>query len=428
MQSRPEVWGGIECSINRVHETFQDQNELSGFYTRDNDIELCASLGFKAFRYPVLWEHHQPSLHDKIQWHKAEKDLNYLRSNNITPITGLLHHGSGPLFTNLAQHNFPELLASYAFDVAKKFPWIDHYTIINEPLTTSRFSGLYGIWYPHHKDDLSFAIIFLNQMKGIVLSMQAIRKINPYARLIQTEDMGKVYSTALLNYQAEFENERRWVTFDILTGKLIPGCVMWEYFIWVGIDESDLYFFLENKCAPEIIGLNYYITSERFLDDDIARYPVSAHGGNLKHSYSDIEAVRVDHPFESGLGLLAEETWRRYNIPIAFTEVHLNCHREQQMLWFKEIWNIATELNNINIPVKGVTAWSLFGAFGWDHLLRDISNYESGAFDIRSGYPRATALSKVISGYANGKEYLHPLSNATSWWKNDNRFCSSYHE
>ena len=40
--------------------------------------------------------------------------------------------------------------------------------------------------------------MLLNQVKAIVLAMQAIRKINPDAQLIQTEDLSKTHSTALL--------------------------------------------------------------------------------------------------------------------------------------------------------------------------------------------------------------------------------------
>ena len=82
------------------------------------------------------------------------------------------------------------------------------------PLTTARFSGLYGFWYPHERDDRAFAQMLVNECRASVLAMQAIREVNPRAQLVQTEDIGKVYSTPLLAYQAEFENERRWVTLD----------------------------------------------------------------------------------------------------------------------------------------------------------------------------------------------------------------------
>ena len=32
--------------------------------------------------------------------------------------------------------------------VAERYPWLDAYTPINEPLTTARFCGLYGLLVP----------------------------------------------------------------------------------------------------------------------------------------------------------------------------------------------------------------------------------------------------------------------------------------
>ncbi|HWJ29288.1 MAG TPA: hypothetical protein VNS32_22300, partial [Flavisolibacter sp.] len=191
----PEIWGGIECTINRVNNRFFDQLDYSGHYNRELDIEHIAGTGIKKIRYPVLWERHQPQKNETIDWSWTEQQLNNIREKNIDVIAGLVHHGSGPAFTDLTDPEFPYLLADYAGKVAEQFPWINFYTPVNEPLTTARFSGLYGLWYPHHTNDRSFVQILLNELKGVVLSMNAIRKINPHARLIQTEDLGKTYST-----------------------------------------------------------------------------------------------------------------------------------------------------------------------------------------------------------------------------------------
>ncbi len=95
--------------------------------------------------------------------------------------------------------------------------------------------------------------MILNQMKGVVLAMQAIRKINPAAKLVQTEDLGKTYCSPSLQYQANFENERRWLTYDLLCGHVKPGHKMWAYFLRLGISETTLNFFLENICPPDIM-------------------------------------------------------------------------------------------------------------------------------------------------------------------------------
>lgn len=56
MTEKIEIWGGIESTINRVKDTFHDQSEYSGHYTREGDIDRIASLGIKMLHYPVPWE------------------------------------------------------------------------------------------------------------------------------------------------------------------------------------------------------------------------------------------------------------------------------------------------------------------------------------------------------------------------------------
>src|SRR5690349_12410555 len=97
---KPEVWGGMECTINRVGDSFRDQLSYARHYSREGDLERLAALNIKALRYPVLWEYYQPEEGRKINFDKARRDIGFLTKANVTPIVGLLHHGSGPLHTN----------------------------------------------------------------------------------------------------------------------------------------------------------------------------------------------------------------------------------------------------------------------------------------------------------------------------------------
>jgi dTDP-4-dehydrorhamnose reductase len=326
MQNLPEIWGGIECTINRVKDTFIDQLDVSGHYARETDIDLVASLGIKSLRFPILWERHEAAKGQVIDWSWSEKSLNKLQQHGISPIVGLVHHGSGPAYTSLQNESFAPGLAAYAAKVAKKYPHIEYYIPVNEPLTTARFSGLYGFWYPHGNSDQDFCFMLINQVKATVLAMQEIRKINPSAKLVQTEDLAKTYSVPSLQYQADFENDRRWISFDLLCGKVNRQHPLWDFFIRAGISEDSLKFFTGNPCPPDILGLNYYVTSERFLDDDLDRYPPHMHGGNWIDRYVDVEAVRVNHGQPSGLRLLINEAQERYGLPMAITECHLNLY------------------------------------------------------------------------------------------------------
>ena len=97
--------------------------------------------------------------------------------------------------------------------------------------------------------------------------MARIRKVNPDARLIQTEDAGRTDSTPALADQAEFENHRRWLTFDFLAGRVSHAHPLWPWLLDCGASPADLHWFVDHPCTPDVIGLNYYLTSDRYLDE-----------------------------------------------------------------------------------------------------------------------------------------------------------------
>ncbi|MBV9209048.1 MAG: dTDP-4-dehydrorhamnose reductase, partial [Acidobacteria bacterium] len=146
--SAVELWGGIECTVNRVGDIYFDQLERNGHAARAGDLQLFKQLGVRSMRYPVLWERVAPARLEDADWSWPDERLSLLRELKIRPIIGLLHHGSGPRATSLVDSSFPEKLASYARAVASRYSWATDYTPVNEPLTTARFSGLYGHWYP----------------------------------------------------------------------------------------------------------------------------------------------------------------------------------------------------------------------------------------------------------------------------------------
>jgi dTDP-4-dehydrorhamnose reductase len=138
--SPPEVWAGIECTVNRVGDQYFDQLERNGHATRLEDLDLFAELGVRAIRYPVLWERTAPNGIESADWSWADERLGRLRELGIRPIVGLVHHGSGPHHTSLIDPAFPDKLAEFARAVAERYPWVDSYTPVNEPLTTARLA------------------------------------------------------------------------------------------------------------------------------------------------------------------------------------------------------------------------------------------------------------------------------------------------
>jgi dTDP-4-dehydrorhamnose reductase len=417
-----ELWGGVECTVNRVGSRYFDQLERSGHPQRLTDFDRFATLGLRALRFPALWERLAPESIERIDWTWTDRALGRLRELGIRPIVGFVHHGSGPRYTSLVDDAFPEKLAAYARAFAQRYPWVDAYTPVNEPLTTARFSGLYGLWYPNARDTRIFLRILLNECRAVAAAMREVRAVNPRAELVQTEDLGRVYSTRKLAYQAKFENARRWLALDLLVGRVGRTHPLYRWMQRRGIEERELAAFTEQPTPPDILGINHYITSNRFLDERVDRYPSASRGGNGRDRYADVEAVRVaDVPFASPRKILLE-AWNRYRLPLAVTEAHMGCTRDEQVRWLVECWTAAEALRSRGGDVRAVTCWSLLGAYDWDSLVtRDAGHYEPGAFDLRGAIPRPTALASVARQLASGAEPEHPVLDTAGWWRRPTR-------
>lgn len=422
-----ELWGGLECTVVRIRNRIRNQIAETGHAGRITDLDAIAALGIRTLRYPVLWETVAPDDPQRSDWRWHDERLARLRALGVAPIAGLMHHGSGPRYTSLLDPRLPALLAGHAAQVAAHYPWVTDFTPVNEPLTTARFSGLYGHWQPHGRDMKTFLRTLVAQCRAIVLAMEAIRHVTPNARLIQTEDLGKAFATPRLQYQADHENERRWLSLDLLCGRIDEHHAWHPVFVANGIEAAELDFFLERPCVPDIVGINHYLTSERYLDHRAGEYPAWHHAHNTRDSYADVEAVRVGlPPGHTGPEARLREAWERYGLPLAVTEAHHGNTREEQLRWLMEVWNAAGHLRTAGVDLRAVTVWSLLGCVDWNSLLMENrGDYESGVFDTRFDPPRPTALAGAVRALATTGRYEHPVLDVGGWWRRNTRL---YHE
>ncbi|MEO5611635.1 MAG: family 1 glycosylhydrolase [Sphingomicrobium sp.] len=418
-----ELWGGVECTVVRIGDDYRNQLIDTGHTSRMSDIDAMAELGIKAVRYPILWETIAPETPTELDftWHDARLDR--LRELGIKVIGGLVHHGSGPRYTHLLDPLFPTLLADFAAKVARRYPWIDSWTPVNEPLTTARMSCLYGHWHPHLRDiDATFRAAVI-QCLGIARAMTAIRSVNPAAQLLATEDIGKSFATDELAYQADHENARRWLSLDLLAGRVVEGHPFRQWLLGGATSQAELDELAAGAGMPDLIGFDHYLTSERFLDHRVERYPGVEPGSNGRDTYVDVEAARIDQ-LRPQLGPAARlhETWERYGMPIAVTEVHHGCTREEQVRWLHEMWSAVEAERAQGADIRAVTLWALFGVVDWRSLLtRREGAYDVGAFDTRAPVPRPTLVAKAAAKLGRGETFDHPLLDMPGWWRRPGR-------
>ena len=412
-----ELWGGVECTVNRVADQYRDQVRLSGHHDRLDDLDRFAALGIRALRYPVLWERTAP--HGEPDWTWPDARLNRLRDLGIRPIAGLVHHGSGPPHTHLLDPGFATGLAHYAEAVAQRYSWVEDWTPINEPVTTARFAALYGHWYPHATDARAFWLALLNQVDATRLAMTAIRRVNPAARLIQTDDLGLTCATPPLCHQADHDNLRRWAGWDLLFGHVGPEHPLFALLKPLGFADR-LHAIADDPCPPNIVGVNHYLTSDRFLDHRVERYPEHLRGENGRDVYVDTETVRALDPCPGGLASALRATWQRYRTPIALTEIHNGSTREEQLRWAAQAWDTAHAVAAEGVDIRAVTAWALLGSRGWNTLLTAEGVYEPGLFDVTPALPRPPALATLWRDLAAGGS-RHPVASEPGWWQRPER-------
>jgi dTDP-4-dehydrorhamnose reductase len=379
----------------------------TGHERRHSDIALLGMLGVAGTRYPVLWEKTAPGDPAKpdVAWARARLDA--LEQRNLEPIVTLLHHGSGPSHTSLTDREFPEKFAAYAGAIAAAFPWILRWTPINEPLTTARFSTLYGLWYPNSRDDTAFGHAIAHEALGMLLAMEAIRRSVPDAHFVLTEDLQSF--TALdagRDAEARHQSERMYLSIELVMGRVVPGHALYRYLNETcNVASALLNRIAERACPPELIGWNYYPNSERVL-------AAGSEGAAL-------DLPRVVHaPGSISPRPLLAAAHERLGLPFGIGEVHVNAGESARVRWLVQRYDDLIALEEEGFPVRMLGAWAAFGSIDWDSLLTRREDYrEDGifAFAAAGERPRPTAVADAVRAMARGER--PDLPEEPGWWE-----------
>jgi dTDP-4-dehydrorhamnose reductase len=297
------------------------------------------------------------------------------------------------------------------------------WTPVNEPLTTARFSGLYGHWYPHRESEADFLRMLVIECRAVLLAMRAIRRVTPQAELIQTDDLGKCFATPPMQAVADEHNERRWLSFDLLAGRVDARHPWHARFLRAGVPTNELEQLRHGELGQFTVGINHYVTSDRFLDHRQSLYPTRFYDVNGPDLHVDTEALCVALP-EGSTGWLARlrEAWARYpEHLLAVTEAHLGSAAPEQVHWLHACWDAALTMRAEGATMRAVTVWSLFGSTDWSSLLTEHrGHYEPGAFDVSDGTPRPTLLAEAVRHLAERQTGPRPEGEA-GWWARDGR-------
>ena len=115
--------------------------------------------------------------------------MRHMAGLGMRPVLDPLHHISFPdwLVDGFANARFPERYTSFVVEVAKRYPWVDAYTIFNEPLPTTLFCSHTGWWYPYRASDEDFVRMAVNVGRAICRSSHALTRLNPDVRFVHID-------------------------------------------------------------------------------------------------------------------------------------------------------------------------------------------------------------------------------------------------
>ncbi len=384
-----ELWASPEPTFARIDaNTVRDQSAETGLDVRAGDAERIAALGVTASRVPVLWERVSPIDPHERDFTEPARRLDALRAAGIEPIVTLLHHGSGPQYTDLLDPAFPLWFAEYAEATAREFPWVRRWTPINEPLTTARFATLYGVWYPNMRDDRGFGRAMVNQTLAQQAAMRRIRRVIPDAEFVMTEDLQRYAAgdAGVADYVA-FLRERVYLSVELVAGRVGVDHPL-EAFLTerCGVNALELTMMQRDAAVPDLVAFNHYPHSERYLftRDDGA---------------GDVPAVYVAGESAPSVAPLLRAAAERLRLPLAIGEVHVHAPAAERVRWLAQHVNDVQTLRADGIDVRALGAWAAFGMIDWHSLLRDRARVaEDGIYSFAgpNGTPQPTLVAAAL--------------------------------
>lgn len=379
---------GIEGSyptIEHGHVRMDEFEKCKHYQYWKTDFDLVEDMGIQFLRYgPPL---HKTWLgHNKYDWEFADLTFNDLKRRGIIVIADLCHFGVPDWISNFQNPDFSELFAEYAEAFARRYPWVQLYTPVNEMSTCAKASALYGSWNEQETSDRSYVRAVKHIVKANVLAMYAILKARPDAIFIQSESSEYYHADGPDAIQpAEMLNARRFLPLDLNYGIRVNSDI-YEYIMDNGMTREEYHFFqdqhLKHHC---IMGTDYYDLNEHLVSPD----------GSTKNcgeifGYEEITTQYYD----------------RYVLPVMHTETNQLEGKagDEAVYWLWKEWANVLRVRNNGVPIVGFTWYSLTDQVDWDTGLAENNGRVNplGLYDLDRNQRKV------------GRAYKHLIES----WKN----------
>ena len=374
---------GIECSNPRIANgrIRRDQLAECGHYDRwCEDFDLVRGLGLKVLRYglPNHLTHLGPGRYD---WSFADEVMPAMRERGIRPILDLLHFGLPDWLGDFQNPELPLHFAAYAGAVAERYPWVRHWTPVNEIYVTARISAKDGQWNEQLRTDRGFVNATKHLVAASILATQAIVRQRPDAVIVQSESAEYTHEArAVQSAAVRMTNKQRFLALDLLYGTA-PDAEIMLYLLDNGMTRAEFDWFMQGEPpGHQIMGNDYYGRNEHIITPD---------GQTLM-----AEDVM-------GWYAITHEYYQRYKRPVMHTETNVE-DPAQAPAWLWKQWMNILRMRQDGVPVLGFTWYSLTDQMDWDSQMarKDDKVFRCGLYDLdRKPRPVADAYRKLIQEF-----------------------------
>lgn len=343
---RIELIGAFESTYMPAHDT--DITETTGHHLRwKQDLKLLADAGVTRLRYPIRW-HRVEAEQGTYDWSDTDRIMHHLRDQGFRPIIDLVHHTSYPrwLDDGFADPRFGSAYLRYAEAVARRYPWIQEYTLFNEPFSTLFLSGHEAIWPPYHRGLSGFVEQILNVLPAVAEASRMYAQLLPGARHVWvdtcehhtgSDPAGQAY--------ADMANKRRFLVIDTFLGRgYEPAGPLAEELSKVGGER--LLDIVPGRI--DVLGLDYYAHCQ---------WNFGSGGGST--------------PTLNPLPLADQirEYWDRYQLPCIVAETNIRGSTADRATWFKYVLEQCEMAKSGGVPLEGLCWFPVIDSTDWDSLL-----------------------------------------------------------
>lgn len=383
-----------------------DEYELTQHYQQwKSDFDLVAETGVKYLRWGIPWYRVQPAS-DRWDWRWVDEALEYLVNvKGITPVLDLMHYGTPLWLENSFIHpDYPQYVSEYTAAVVARYKsLVRYYTPLNEPMVNADMCGNKGEWPPYLKGDDGYVNLTLALAKGIVRTTQTIKAEQADAVTVQVEALWHTFTNdSALEKLVAHDNDRQYLCFDLVTGRVDDDYGMRHYLCEHGATEADFAWFREHSVSFDIFGANFYPWSY----------------GELKTQEDGSVQLNSQNTNGNAIARVIRDVYERYHMPIMVTETSANTDAAGRRRWMEETIHAVSELRAAGIPVVGYTWFPLFTMVDWayrkgdrpteDYLIH-LGLYES-AFDANGVLDRHKT--SLVEDYQNHiHQSMSPIDN-----------------